>query len=649
MMKQTIRLLALGMMLLLTNGQAQAFKKQFKHTQCVFNNVTNATITHVMLTDTATVVSFHKHDITNGIRFDQATCLVDDHGKEYRIKGSEGIHREEFFQFFQKTDNETNDFKLIFEPMPKKTRFFDLIEGRKDGDFQILGIHDANKPIPIPTFVDTVSVPKDFIRTDTVCVRGRIEGYSRDMEFNTIQLYLGNELTREDYPKAIDVQEDGSFEIKYIAFHPYAEYLPINLHNTRHFVNFYAVPGCTTVVNIHKDWTVDYTGSDEEVLRCERLMMSGINDMASYGYSQYSKDKETLSFIEIRDKVMELAKANERAIDYIAWRNDFNAWEHHLAHVWNKLDHARWIFDYILDARYATYNNLTGEDSIRARQKLAEVADVNNWSFFRELPCNDASSLTNSSMSTILNRYEYAPVLDDAFKLIRVEANYESRQDSIILANDMKVTGADTPSLWGEIVVLRKTENNFNHFRKDTVEQKKLVELRRETLSHPGLKANLDRLYANELKRQTLIYTLPDTEATFILRRMTYKYRGKYLLIDFWGMGCGPCRSAIEQSKALRESLRDHPEVDFLFIAAPESSEEAYNNYVKENLEGEDCQLITRDEYNKLMELFKFNGIPHYETLDKKGNVVREGLNYYVSGKEHFEERLKELNEKLRQ
>ena len=160
-----------------------------------------------------------------------------------------------------------------------------------------------------------------------------------------------------------------------------------------------------------------------------------------------------------------------------------------------------------------------------------------------------------------------------------------------------------------KIVILRKTENNLKNFRKEKEEQKRLVELRRETLKHPGLQANLDRLYAKELERQTLIYSLPDTEATRILRRMTDKYRGKYLLIDFWGMGCGPCRSAIEHSKELRKTFRDHPEVDFLFIAAPESTEEAYNNYVKENLDGEDCHLITRDEYNKLMELFQFNGI----------------------------------------
>ncbi|MBR3757414.1 MAG: thioredoxin family protein, partial [Bacteroidaceae bacterium] len=244
--------------------------------------------------------------------------------------------------------------------------------------------------------------------------------------------------------------------------------------------------------------------------------------------------------------------------------------------------------------------------------------------------------------------YEFASVLSKGqARIIKVDAAFRAREDSIMLANDMKVAGENSPSLWGQIAVLRRTEYNFEHFRKNKEELKKLVDLRREMLEHPGLQANLDRLYAKELERQTLTYSLPDTEATHILRRMTDKYRGKYLLIDFWGMGCGPCRSAIEHSKELRKTFRDHPEVDFLFIAAPESTEEAYNNYVKENLEGEDCHLITRDEYNKLMELFQFNGIPHYETLDKNGNVVREGLEYRLYDTNTFTEELKELKNRL--
>ena len=99
MRKKSIILLAA--VLLVAGGQASAFKKQFKDVQWLNSNVGNAEITHVMLTDTATIVTFHKHDTNNGIRFDRATCLVDDKGKEYRIMRSQGIPGEEFDMFFK--------------------------------------------------------------------------------------------------------------------------------------------------------------------------------------------------------------------------------------------------------------------------------------------------------------------------------------------------------------------------------------------------------------------------------------------------------------------------------------------------------------------------------------------------------------------
>ena len=79
----------------------------------------------------------------------------------------------------------------------------------------------------------------------------------------------------------------------------------------------------------------------------------------------------------------------------------------------------------------------------------------------------------------------------------------------------------------------------------------------------------------------------------------------------------------------MREALRNHPDVDFLFISTEgEGPEENYRKYVDEHLSREDVVQVSRDDFNRLMELFNFLGIPHYETLDRMGNVVRRGLRY---------------------
>ena len=197
-----------------------------------------------------------------------------------------------------------------------------------------------------------------------------------------------------------------------------------------------------------------------------------------------------------------------------------------------------------------------------------------------------------------------------------------------MLNNDMRIMGTSEPTLLGRISIMFSSGFYLECLREANIEQRKYVEMKKSLLDHPYLESELERMYAKELAQQVPYFSLPEGEASNLLRRMTDKYRGKYLMIDFWGMNCAPCRGEIERSKAMREALRNHPEVDFLFIAAPASTQEAYDKYVKKNLDGEDCQLVSQDEFNQLMQLFGFMGIPHHETLDKDGNVLTESFEY---------------------
>ena len=492
-----LRTFSLTAMLLVAGSPALAFKKQFKDVQCIHSNVGHAaTITHVMLTDTATIVSFHKHDTTDQIHFTPETHLLDDEGRKYRIVRSEGIPHG---GGFQKTAEETNDFKLVFEPLPEKTRFFDLIEGMLSAHFRILGIHDAGKPIRLPKLEDTVDVKTDdFIRMDIAHVRGRIDGYTPNMGFKAMGISLRNELTKDEISKAVVIQEDGTFETQLPLAYPTRLYFSIELPNVFIPIHFYAVPGRTTVVNVRKDLTVDLAASDAEILQCERLLKCGDDYLKNYDRRMYEEDRDSLSFGEMQEKLMGMSKANERVVDYVAWRNGFNSWEYHLARVWNKMYYAQWILECIMDARYAAHTKVAEEDSILVSRKMEEISDMANWTFFRELPYNDPTSLTYGiNTAVVLNRYEYAPVLLNGQTHVTLEN--DNRQQ---LANDMLITGEDSPSLWGLLSVLRKMKLDIQHFHGSKEELKKQIDILREMLVYPALQIHLDNLYARELERQ---------------------------------------------------------------------------------------------------------------------------------------------------
>ena len=121
------------------------------------------------------------------------------------------------------------------------------------------------------------------------------------------------------------------------------------------------------------------------------------------------------------------------------------------------------------------------------------------------------------------------------------------------------------------------------------------------------------------------------------------RYPGRYLVIDFWGMGCGPCRSAIQSSKELRAEIAQRGDVKLVFIAGEATAEgsEAYHKYVKEWLADEETICIPHTEFSRLQEYFRFNGIPHYETITPDGRRV--GEEYHINGLYNFKFEMERL------
>ena len=78
------------------------------------------------------------------------------------------------------------------------------------------------------------------------------------------------------------------------------------------------------------------------------------------------------------------------------------------------------------------------------------------------------------------------------------------------------------------------------------------------------------------------------------------------------------------------QSLRHHRRWNGAGYGEKESPRKTYEEYVEKNLKGEASYYVTETEYNYLRELFHFNGIPHYELVEKDGSISRDNQHSYT-------------------
>ena len=100
-------------------------------------------------------------------------------------------------------------------------------------------------------------------------------------------------------------------------------------------------------------------------------------------------------------------------------------------------------------------------------------------------------------------------------------------------------------------------------------------------------------------------------------------YRGKYVLLDFWGSWCGPCRASHPHLKELDEKYGPRGLVIIGIAEERSKSKTAWLNAIKED--GLTWTQIMNDEGKDVTDVVKLYGIQGFPTkilIDPQGNIV---------------------------
>ncbi|MBC9929827.1 TlpA family protein disulfide reductase [Chitinophaga qingshengii] len=102
------------------------------------------------------------------------------------------------------------------------------------------------------------------------------------------------------------------------------------------------------------------------------------------------------------------------------------------------------------------------------------------------------------------------------------------------------------------------------------------------------------------------------------------KYKGKYLLVDFWASWCGPCRQAIPKVKEL---YSEYKEKGFEVVSISiDTDQKAWKKAMAD--ESMPWEQLLSDNKDKTMEQFQFSGIPTLYLVDREGKIVERFTGY---------------------
>ena len=651
MKKRTIITLLLAIVAMA--GQAKVYKT-IKAPKAMASNIYRGELKarEVILADTATTIHFTmEYPQGQNFRFVNTCYLMDEDGTRYPLHAVEGIKLDSWVSV---PESGSLDFTMHFAPMPKCTKVFDFIEGDVNGAFVLLGIHDSKKGptrhslkekdlSKSPLKGETFSLPlregwggsASWFQTDTITIKGRIEEYDAErFGFTSMECYYRDLFEKDGTTLVLDIAPDGTFQKKFLSSYPVKEaFITDNSKVGFDEMPFFARPGETIDITVRETadgrWDCQYNnGSSKEV---ERLLKSKLLIRAIL----YPLNSFKGTFAEANQKADEVWQNLMYRLQVVSRRDHFTPLEMQLAMASAETNFAEAYMSYALnregDVMKQELRDGVYYEEILDSTEWKALFDMRNYDRLSRIDFDNPLLLSEDITYFTINRIQFAkPVRERMYKEAQGD---DKKRTTIQLAALRDLLRCDHNNLLAQLCIYKEMLSNFKYLRlrgdSDSGALDDIMQHYFSAFTHPYVRQKAEAFYARKMAEKDLSTPLPaDNPMADLIRSLSEKYPGRFLLIDFWGMGCGPCRGAIQQSKQQRAEIAKRDDVKLIFIAdeSTPGGSEAYRNYVKEWLADEDAICVSNEDFRRFEELFHFSGIPHYETITPDCRRVREDL-----------------------
>ena len=300
----------------------------------------NLLLEDILLSDLSTkVVLSYSGTPYSWINLSPSIYACDEECNRHKVIRTEGIKLGERLWL---GDDGKVSFALYFDPLPKGTKLFDIIEGNLHGGFYLYGIHRSSAKLNIPRAVGVVDqneLVSSVLKPDSAFIRGRFNGYERR---SIPALWEGgyeskrvNPFDMEQSPTILKIEPDGSFCCGFLVDSSTWTYID---NWSGRSISFYIRPGDTL------DIQIDHFGQWNEVISYKNLSgkpcygnLMNCNKEAVWERLQDLRNESSIK--QYDDKLYSLSEEVEKLIDYFSWKYHLSGWETHLLMSDWKLTH----------------------------------------------------------------------------------------------------------------------------------------------------------------------------------------------------------------------------------------------------------------------------------------------------------------------
>lgn len=576
------------------------------------SNTTTLDIVKVSLCDTATVL-----DVEAWYFPKQWICI--DHGaylqagdRKYALTGAEGITPDSLFWM---PDSGRASFRLMFEPLPVRTRSFDFIESDCDDCFKLYGIDLTGKtayetPRDLPS--DVLVEPTDnafcepLFEIGETTVRMHFIGYREGLG-KRAELYVN---TMFGTQKSYAAEVDPATSMATFRFDQYGTAYAFGGVGSYAAAHFWMAPGETI------DVYADLRSSGAYLVSRRRDADIALCTCHTNG-----------AYAEV-NAIINTRRANGGSVSMELYSEDF-------------ADYRMTADEYVTMVcdKYRTLaDSIARSDAPKSVQRL-QLIDLRQETM---QAFADASMLLENNYRYVHNQMDSRSPIDNRFATL--EPRHYAEICKLFDINDPTLLFSERPWYyyvnaicdptidWPAIAGL--TEGLIPALRTIS-ESKMLIKVENNALTDEdfaALRAMKNSFYAEafeamqarvrealaEADSNAVIEPTPDVPLAELFDAIIAPYRGKVILVDFWNTWCGPCRAAISSIEPAKSGELKSDDLVWIYIADETSPIVTYKTMIPK-IAGKHFRL-NGEQWSYLCDKFKIDGIPSYVVVDRDGS-----------------------------